>query len=151
MNTFLFEVDYDHSREEMIAAGGYAHVDPRVRRIPFASAQKGMVRFEGRRFSWGPETETFGTKNILDRIRGEDPANPWDPSGIEHLLAYMATHPSVDRATTFALFALENGRAPFTYVHWRNRRVSGPSLAIEDSDDEWWSQWSDFLAVRKVA
>jgi hypothetical protein len=132
MNTFLFEVDYDRSREEMIAAGGYAHVDPRVRRIPFASAQKGMVRFEGRRFSW-------------------DPANPWDPSGIEHLLAYMATHPSVDRATTFALFALENGRAPFTYVHWRNRRVSGPSLAIEDSDDEWWSQWSEFLAVRKVA
>lgn len=93
---FHFTVDYGQSIEEMVAVGGYDHIDRNItaehffirkRRFFF---KRRIIRFEAR---YVHPNRHILSENALNVIKYVDVSHPWMPAYIEHTLSYGAAFP----------------------------------------------------------
>ncbi len=144
-NTIL--VDYNLTLEQMIAAGKFDWLNNDINSNQFPVKGEGLVNYEVRLFEFN---EVISSQDAEKRIEEADPANPWEPARIEHLLAFGTKYPEEQRKhPILALGSVGNasffGKRNVPYLY---RRVTGRSLHLD-----WWSnEWHPFycfLAVRK--
>ena len=143
----ILAVDYAQSLEQMIAAGHYGWANSDIGRERFAIKGVGRAEFEARLFHFDHGSSSDGA---VDAIKNADPADPWEPAKIEHLLAFGAKFPEEQRK--YPIVALGSVVLPDGPRHV-------PYLYKDDSRRHlhltWWAlDWPDdarFLAVRKLA
>ena len=78
----------------MIAAGRYdwKNDDITAKRFPITGVDQ--VEFEGKLFHFNRDISSDDAER---QIKADDPANPWDPSKIEHLLSFGEKFPEEQR------------------------------------------------------
>ena len=142
----VLSVDYSQSLEQMIAEGNYDWKNSDITAKRFPVVGNGIEQFEAKLFHF--DRNTVSQDNV-DAIKADDPANPWEPGKIEHLLAFGAKYPEEQRK--YSVIALGSVA-----------RVGGgrdvPCLrrlgAGRDLDLFWlgygWNGYCRFLAVRKL-
>ena len=142
----VLSVDYGRSLDQMIAAGNYDWKNSDITAKRFPVVGNGIEQFEAKLFHF--DRNTVSQDNV-DAIKADDPANPWEPGKIEHLLAFGAKYPEEQRK--YSVIALGSVA-----------RVGGgrdvPCLrrlgAGRDLDLFWlgygWNGYCRFLAVRKL-
>jgi len=140
-------VDYSMSLKQMIGVSQYDSVDENItpERFPIVGAD--VVRFEARLFNFG---RRISSEAADEEIKTADKKDPWESAKIEHLLAFGAAYPDVQRK--FPVVALGSSceihgdrLVPGLWGRGSERRLSL----------DWWvGGWRDgcrFLAVRKVS
>lgn len=142
---FEFEVDYDLSLEEMIAAGNYDWRNDKLNEKNFPIKGKGKKRFEGKLFAANCSSED-GVKRIL----AEDRAQPWKPGETEHILAFGAKFPDIQRKTPVVGLGSSAGVVGGRAVPCLYRRDAMRGLRLA-----WWLiAWPDdwrLLGVREIS
>jgi len=146
-NVFHLTVDYDQTLEQMIAAGRYNWENSDITGERFPIKGRGKIEFWARYFHFNRE---ISSENAVEKIKAEDPTNPWAPAQAAHLLAFGATNPDEQRKYPIV------GLGSVAKVHG-NRYV--PYLHRDDARRylglDWWSyDWDPiyrFLAVRRVS
>lgn len=140
-------VDYGLTLEQMIAAGRFDWLNNDINSDQFPVKGEGRAGYEARLFHFD---DNISSEEVVAKIKGADPANPWEPARIEHLLAFGTKYPEEQRKHPIvALGSVGNatffGKRNVPYLY---RRVTGRSLHLD-----WWStEWHpfyQFLAVRK--
>src|SRR3990167_10054902 len=140
----VLSVDYGRSLDQMIAAGNYDWKNSDITAKRFPVVGNGIEQFEAKLFHF--DRNTVSQDNV-DAIKADDPANPWEPGKIEHLLAFGAKYPEEQRK--YPVIALGS----VAEVDG-GRRV--PCLDRDDAERDlyWWVDGWDgycrFLAVRKL-
>jgi len=146
-NVFRLTADHDQSLEQMIVAGRYDWKNSDITGEHFPSKGRGKIEFEARYFHFN---RNISSKNAVEKIKAEDPANPWAPAQIVHLLAHGATNPEEQRKypiVGLGSVALVCGRRDVPYLNGNDAKRN---LGLH-----WWSyDWAPiyrFLAVRRVS
>ena len=135
-------VDYSRSLEVMIAASHYDWKNDDITAKRFPVVGKGVEQFEAKVFHFD---RTMSSEAVVDAIK----VDGWEPSKIEHLLAFGEKYPEEQRKyPIIALGSVAEVRG-FRSVPCLDRDDAERSL-----DLRWWDGgWDDscrFLAVRKL-
>lgn len=86
-------VDYGMLLDQMIGAGRYDWVTPNLNNENFPVQGEGVCWFE---FDLVNPKRTISSSDILSLLeKDSDPANPWIPAKIEHLLVFGAQFPEL--------------------------------------------------------
>jgi hypothetical protein len=136
-------IDYGMSLEGLIAAGKYDWKNDDITAKRFAIQSLGTVQFETRLFHFDC---AISSDKVVDSITSNA---LWEPSKIEHLLAFGATYPEEQRQHRIiglGSVAKVRGdrRMPYLYRGGAARR----GLGLSWWDDVWYGD-DRFLAVRK--
>ncbi len=140
-------VDYSMTLEQLIAAGKFDWLNNDINSDQFPVKGEGKAEYETKLFQFDGN---ISSENAVIKIKEFDPANPWEPAKIEHLLAFGSKYPDEQRKhPILALGSVGNptffGKRNVPYLY---RRVTGRSLHLD-----WWSnEWHpfyQFLAIRK--
>ena len=142
---FEFEVDYDLSFEEMVAAGHYDWRNDNLNERNFPIKGKGKKRFEGKLFAANCSSEE-GIKHIL----AEDQVKPWKPGETEHILAFGVAFPDVQRKTPVVALGSSAGVGGIRDVPFLDGSVAERNLFLGWWGDDW-SGGCRFLGVREVS
>ena len=138
-------VNYDLSHDDMIVAGHCRWKNPNITADRFPIKGKGKVEFESTLFNFG---NSISANDVIAIIRSTDKENPWEEGKLEHLLAFGAAYPEVQRK--FPIIALGSvGRVSGgLLVPYLDGGGAGRDLHVNWFDDAWNSHYR-FLAVRK--
>ena len=142
----VLSVDYGQSLEQMIAEGNYDWKNSDITTKRFPVVGNGIEQFEAKLFHFDHNTVS---QDNVDAIKADDPANPWEPGKIEHLLAFGAKYPEEQRK--YPVIALGS-------VAEVDGDRDVPDLSRDDAERGlslyWWGRdWDGgyrFLAVRTV-
>jgi len=143
----VIEVDYAMTLEQMIVAGNYDWINSDCNTEQFSPAGEGRMEYEAKLFHFD---HSVYSETVVDKTKGADTSNAWEPGKIEHLLAFGAKYPDEQREHPIVgLGSVTNskvfGRRSVPYLY---RRTVGRSLHLD-----WWSnRWHpfyQFLAIRK--
>ena len=142
----VLSVDYGQSLEQMIAEGNYDWKNSDITAKRFPVVGNGIEQFEAKIFHFDRNT---ASQDNVDAIKADDPANPWEPGKIEHLLAFGAKYPEEQRkypVIALGSVAKVDGlrRVPCLGVRGRER-----DLGLGWWNDGWLGRCR-FLAVRPV-
>ena len=141
----VLSVDYGQSLEQMIAEGNYDWKNSdTAKRFPVVG--NGIEQFEAKLFHF--DRNTVSQDNV-DAIKADDPANPWEPGKIEHLLAFGAKYPEEQRKYSVIALGSVARVGGDRGVPCLRRDVAERGLSLY-----WWGRdWDGgcrFLAVRTV-
>ena len=140
----VLSVDYSQSLEQMIAEGNYDWKNSDITAKRFPVVGNGIEQFEAKLFHF--DRNTVSQDNV-DAIKADDPANPWEPGKIEHLLAFGAKYPEEQRK--YPVIALGSVARVCG-----GRSVPCLNRGGAERDLSWWGDgWGGdcrFLAVRKL-
>lgn len=138
-------VDYGQLLEVMVAAGSYDWKNDDITPKRFPIVGEGKVEFEDTLFHFGKD---ISSEDAIAQIKAADPANPWEPTKIENILAYGAKNPEEQRKSPIVglgSVAEVDGVRCVPYLDGDGSR--------RDLDLGWfdfdWSARCRFLAVRK--
>jgi hypothetical protein len=143
----VISVDYGRSLDQMIAAGNYDWKNDNITAKKFPVVGEGIVQYEAKLFHFDRTTQSQAN---VDAIKADDPANPWEPGKIEHLLSFGEKYPEEQRK--YPIIALGsvagvNGDRSVPYLYRYDARRS---LYLYWWGSDWYGSCR-FLAVRKLS
>jgi len=142
----VLSVDYGRSLEQMIAAGQYDWTNSDITAKRFPVQGVGIVQYEAKLFHFDRST---ASQDNVDAIKADDPANPWEPGKIEHLLSFGEKYPEEQRKYPIVALGSVASVYGFRFVPCLGRSVAERGLRL----DWWYYDWDGrcrFLAVRPV-
>ena len=142
----VLSVDYSCSLEKMIAAGQYDWTNSDITAKRFPVQGVGIVQYEAKLFHFDRST---ASQDNVDAIKADDPANPWEPGKIEHLLSFGEKYPEEQRKYPIVALGSVASVYGFRFVPCLGRSVAERGLRL----DWWYYDWDGrcrFLAVRPV-
>lgn len=145
--SITLSVDYSRSLEQMVAAGQYDWTNSDITAKRFPVQGEGIEQFEVKLFHFDRTTQS---QDNVDAIRADDPANPWEPGKIEHLLSFGKKYPEEQRKYPIIALGSVAGVGGYRSVPCLGRVDAERGLYLG-----WWdSGWGGdcrFLAVRKLS
>jgi hypothetical protein len=143
----ILGVDFSRTLETLITAGKYDYVNSDITAARFPIEGSGIEEFE---FDLFHPNRDISSDDAIKEMKEDknDPARPWEPAKIEHLLVFGEAHPDVQRK--FPIVALGSvaeidgdRHAPFL-----NEGGSKRHLHLYWSGNDWNARYR-FLRVRK--
>jgi len=136
-------VDYNRSLEAMIAAGHYDWKNGDITAKRFPVVGKGVEQFETKLFHFD---RSVSSEQVVEAIK----ADGWEPSKIEHLLAFGEKYPEEQRKYPIIALGSEASVRGYRYVPDLYRYGAGRFLDLYWRDVGWNGGYR-FLAVRKLS
>ena len=143
----VLSVDYSCSLEKMIAAGQYDWTNSDITAKRFPVVGNGTVQFEAKLFHFDRNT---ASQDNVDAIKADDPANPWDPGKIEHLLSFGEKYSEEQRKYPIVALGSVAKVDGYRNVPYLNRNDRRRNLYLDWWDYDWDGHYR-FLAVRKLS
>jgi hypothetical protein len=146
--TIILSVDYGMTMEQMITAGNYDYRNDSLNAENFPIKGEGIQYFEFELIH--PNCSISSENAISEMEKDSDPANPWFAAQTEHLLAFGAAFPEIQRKfPTIALGSVAgvDGRRRVPYLR---ESGSGRGLDLDWFEGDWHSGCR-VLRVRRVS
>lgn len=142
-------VDYSMTFDRMVSSGGYDVVDKGITQKHFPMSGKGIGKYECKLFHFNCNISSGKAEEM---IRKEDRGNQWVPATIEHLLAFGAAFPELQR--TFPIVGLGCIRRLFAFsraaILWGSSAMRGIECQWRESESWDVTFAFRFLAVRRL-
>ena len=144
--SITLSVDYGRLLEAMIAVGNYDWKNDNITAKKFPVVGNGVEQFEVKLFHFNRTTQS---QDNVDAIKADDPANPWEPGKIEHLLSFGEKYPEEQRKYPIIALGSVAEVLGYRYVPYLDRLGAERYLGLG-----WWGHGWDgccrFLAVRPI-